>query len=382
MQSFNKEVASFKESIFATMTKIAQKNNAINLSQGFPDFDGPNWLKELAYSAMKDGHNQYAPMPGLLELRQVVSKNYNKFYGINYDPQNEITILNGATEAIFCTIKALINPGDEVIVFEPFYDSYVASLQMSGAKIIPVTLKLPDFTFDKEELANSFGTKTKLVIINTPHNPTGKIFNNDEIALILNLASKYDSYILSDEVYEFLTYDGHNHRPTAFDIKSRDRVITISSTGKTFGVTGWKIGWACAHPLVTQQIRLVHQFTTFSVATPLQWAMVKALEQLDQYLPNFRQEYKAKRDFFCQGLKAIGYGPLLPAGTYFTVVPIHSKTSLNDVDYCLELIEKKKVAAIPPSAFYLKSAEGQKYIRFCFAKKQDTLERALQNLRA
>ncbi len=382
MKSANNSILHFKESIFATMTKMAQKNSAINLSQGFPDFDGPSWIMSLVTQAMAHGHNQYAPTHGVPELRQTIAHNYKKFYALDFDPLDEITITNGATEAIFCTITALVNPGDEVIVLEPFYDSYVAALNLAQANIIPVTLYRDAFCFRIEELTHAFSEKTKLIILNNPHNPTGKMFTREELEVIIALAEKYDAYILSDEVYEFLTFDGARHIPTATLGKAIDRTITISSAGKTFGVTGWKIGWTIARGPISHHIRMVHQFNTFSVCTPMQWAVNQALQKLDDYLPEFRQLYQEKRDFFCRGLKEANYNPIIPQGTYFTVAPIGHLTQLHDVGHCMELIERKKVAAIPPSVFYLKSKEGQEYIRFCFAKKSETLEKALHNLKS
>ncbi|OFZ17332.1 MAG: hypothetical protein A2X86_02440 [Bdellovibrionales bacterium GWA2_49_15] len=382
MKTANYSILNFKESIFATMTKMAQKNAAINLSQGFPDFDGPSWLMDLVTEAMAQGHNQYAPTHGVPELRRTLAQLYKNIYGLEFDPVDEITITNGATEAIFCTIMALVNPQDEVIVLEPFYDSYVATLNLAGAKIVPVTLYRNEFRWHVDELAKAFSDKTKLVILNNPHNPTGKVFTREELEAIVGLAEQFDAYLLSDEVYEFLTFDGAKHLPTATISKALERTITISSAGKTFGVTGWKIGWTLARGQISHHIRMVHQFNTFSVCTPMQWGVNQALQRLDEYLPTFRSLYQEKRDFFCKGLTLANYSPIIPQGTYFTVAPIGHLTGLHDVGHCMELIERKKVAAIPPSVFYLKSREGQEYIRFCFAKKNETLEKALQNLKS
>jgi aspartate/methionine/tyrosine aminotransferase len=384
MKPLNHTVTEFKESIFSTMTKLAIDHEAINLSQGFPDFDGPQWIIDLAKNAMDQGHklgyvgkNQYAPSPGILPLREAISKNYKRFYNLDFDPANEIVVTNGATEAIFCTCIALINPGDEVIVFEPFYDSYLASLQMAGARVVPVTLKAPDFTFNSEELIAAINPKTKMVILNNPHNPTGKIFSSEEIKLIAELARKFDFYILSDEVYEFLTYET-NHTPTACFEDLTNRTITISSTGKTFGLTGWKIGWACGPKEIIKAIHNVHQFTTFCVAHPLQIAMAEALNNMDDYLIDFRKKYRAKRDFLVSGLKQAGFNVLTPAGTYFAMAIL--KEGENDIEFCQKLIQEKKVAVIPTSAFYMKSNAGSSMIRFCFAKTDETLKSAIKNL--
>ena len=367
----------FKESIFSTMTKLAIENQAINLSQGFPDFDGPEWVRDLAAKAIKDGKNQYAPSMGLLSLREAIAANYTKFYGITYNPLSEIVVTNGATEAIFCTCMALINPGDEVVVLEPFYDSYLASIEMAGGKAIPVTLKAPDFHYDREELKAAITKNTKLLILNNPHNPSGKVFTRDEIEELGELASTHDFYLLSDEVYEFLTFDC-KHIPTASYQNLKDRTVTISSTGKTFGLTGWKVGWAAGPADLIKLIHNVHQFTTFCVAHPLQAAMADALSNMDQYLVEFRADYRAKRDLLVSGLKARGFNILEPKGTYFAMALLPD--GCNDIEYCKELITAKKVATIPTSAFYLKSHEGSTMIRFCFAKKDETLKSALQNL--
>ncbi|MGZ3787332.1 MAG: methionine aminotransferase [Bacteriovorax sp.] len=379
MKAINDTVSQFKESIFSTMTKLATLNSAINLSQGFPDFDGPSWVVDLAKAAMEEGKNQYAPSFGILPLREAISNNYKRFYDLDYDSASEVVVTNGATEAIFCACLALLNPGDEVVVFEPFYDSYLASIRLAGAKVVPVTLKKPDFHFDIEELKEAISDKTKLLILNSPHNPTGKVFSAAEIKVIGDLASKHDFYLLSDEVYEFLTFDVV-HKPTATYGDLRDRTITISSTGKTFGLTGWKIGWALGPANLIRAIHNVHQFSTFCVAHPLQVAMAHALKNMDQYLIEFKADYLRKRDLLVNGLKECGLNVLSPQGTYFAMALLPDGE--NDVDYCKKLILEKKVATIPTSAFYLKSDEGSGMIRFCFAKKDETLLSALSYLRS
>jgi aspartate/methionine/tyrosine aminotransferase len=378
MKPISTTVKDFQESIFSTMTKLALEHKAINLSQGFPDFDGPRWVIDLASKALGENKNQYAPSMGILPLREAIAHNYKRFYNFDINPLSEVVVTNGATEAIFCTCMALLNPGDEVIVLEPFYDSYLASVKLAGAKIVPVTLRAPDFTFDINELKAAVTSKTKLLIVNNPHNPTGKIFSSEEIKTIGKLARENDFYILSDEVYEFLTFET-KHVPTACYEDLKERTITISSTGKTFGLTGWKIGWAIGSADVIKAIHNVHQFSTFCVATPFQWAMAEALVKMDDYLIEFKADYLKKRNFLVNGLKECGFNVLNPAGTYFSMALLPKGET--DVDYCKKLILEKKVATIPTSAFYLKSDEGTKMIRFCFAKKDETLEGALLNLR-
>lgn len=374
-------IADFKDSIFGVISRLARENNAVNLGQGFPDFDGPNWLKDIAFKKMQEGHNQYAPFPGSVNLRQEVSHYYKTFYGLNYNPENEITITVGATEAIYLVITALINPGDEVIVLEPFYDSYVASIKMAGGIPVSVTMHAPEFNIDQKELEAAITPKTKLLILNNPHNPTGKVWTKEELIVVSNVTIKNDLYLLSDEVYEFLVFDGCKHLPTATLEGMMERTITVSSAGKTFGLTGWKIGWICANQQISHACRLVHQYVTFSVSTPIQEAVAEGLKQLPEYLPDFVNLYKGKRDWFYEELRQLGFEFKIPKGTYFMMVPIAKHTNLKDVDYALKLISENQVATVPPSAFYLKSTEGEKYLRFCFAKREETLQSAIQNLK-
>ncbi|EQC49953.1 aminotransferase, class I/II [Bacteriovorax sp. BSW11_IV] len=381
MKSMNHVVSNFKESIFSTMTKMAIENKAINLSQGFPDFDGPKWVINLAKEALDEGHlgkNQYAPSMGILSLREAISANYKKLYHLDYSASSEILVTNGATEAIFCACLALLNPGDEVIVLEPFYDSYLAAIELAGAKIVPVTLKAPNFTYDINEIKEALTDKTKMLIINNPHNPSGKVYDKSELSELCQFACENDLYVMSDEVYEFLTFE-KAHIPTATLENMKERTITISSTGKTFGLTGWKIGWVCSSETIISAIHKVHQFNVFCVAHPLQVAMARALEKMDEYIIEFKSEYKRKRDLLVNGLKDAGLNVLNPAGTYFALVMLPEGE--NDVDYCKKLIVENKVAVIPTSAFYLKSDEGKRIVRFCFAKQDETLLNALKNLK-
>jgi N-succinyldiaminopimelate aminotransferase len=381
MKSTAHRIESFKESIFATMSKLALEHQALNLSQGFPDFEGPEWVRKIASDKVLNGNNQYAPYPGSVNLRKALQGLYKKNYHLDYDWNSEISISVGATEAIYSIISAVVNPGDEVILFEPFYDSYYASVIMAGGIVKPVTLHAPDFSFDPKELEEAVSNKTKLIIVNSPHNPTGKMFSKKECEFISKLAVANDLYVLSDEVYEYLTFDEFVHTPMAQYEGMKDRTFTVSSAGKTLGLTGWKIGWVCTSSELTIKFRMVRQFTSFSVATAFQEAVAEAILQFDKYIPEFKKQYLEKRDYFYQGLIELGFTPNKPQGTYFIMCPISNKTSLNDVDYAMELITKKKVAAIPPSVFYSKSEQGKKYLRFCFAKKEETLRGALFNLK-
>ncbi len=380
MKPLNKTVTEIKESIFSTMTKMANEYKAINLSQGFPDFDGPKWAIDLMKCALDQGEtgkNQYAPSMGLLDLREAISENYRKFYSLDYSAQTEILVTNGATEALFSTSLALLNPGDEVIVLEPFYDSYKAAIELAGGVVVPVTLKALNFKFDRAELEAAVTAKTKLLFLNNPHNPSGKMFDREELMFVAELASAHDFYVISDEVYEHLIFT-KPHIPFATLPGMRERTITISSTGKTFGFTGWKIGWASSTPEIIKAIHSVHQFNVFCVHHPTQVAMAHALRRLESYRDELKVEYSQKRDLLLTGLRQRGFKVIEPDGAYFILAQLEDGE--NDVEKCKELIVSAKVATIPVSAFYLKSNEGQKLIRFCFAKKNETLLSALKHL--
>lgn len=373
----NHVVSSIKESIFSTITQLANEHKAINLAQGFPDFDGPEWIVRLAQQSLAQGKNQYAPSYGILPLRNAIAGNYQKHYNLSYDPKSEIIVCNGATEALYATIAALVNPDDEVVLFEPFYDSYIAALQVARANVKVVTLHAPEFNYDVSELRAQLSSKTKLLILNNPHNPTGKVWTKEELLEIAELAQEFNFYIISDEVYEYLTFD-QQHIPMASLPGLRDRVITISSVGKTLSLTGWKVGWACAPAEIIKTINNVKQFMSFCGAHPLQDALAQALPEIDGYLVQFKNDYRARRDLLVNGLKKMGLQVYNPAGTYFALARIPNDKK--DIEYCKELILTKQVATIPTSPFYLKSKQGEQMIRFCFAKKEETLKQALSNL--
>lgn len=383
MKDLALRTSGFGDSIFGVMSKMAKENNAINLAQGFPDFDGPEFLKNYALNAISEGKNQYAAFMGIPELREKVQGKYEKEYSVTFNADSEITITNGATEAIYLTIMGLVNPGDEVIVFEPVYDSYINSVKMAGGTPVAVTLKGEnDFAYDKAELKDAFSDKTKLIIVNTPHNPSGKIFTREEMQFIANLAKENDTYIMSDEVYEYLVFDDKKHVSFCEFPEIKDRLILISSAGKTFGMTGWKVGWLLANKDVTNSCRKVHQYVTFSISTPFQEAVAKGLDHLDTYVSEFKKLYQDKRDLFYKELCDIGFDFKSPQGTYFMLVPIRKFTDKDDVEYAKELIQKYNVAMIPPSAFYLKSDEGKNYLRLCFAKKDETILAAIKSLKS
>ncbi len=381
MKSTSRVVKNFKESIFTTITQLATEKGAINLSQGMPDFDGPQWVRDYAINAIRQGQNQQAPAHGIVELRESIADTIKKYYGLSYCPISEITVTTGATEALFSSIMALVNPGDEIIVVEPFFDTYIPAIELAGGIPVITTLKAPEFRLNFDHLRSLFTDKTKLMILNTPHNPTGTILSYDELSQLRDLIVENDCYLISDEVYEHLTYDDQKHLPPATIEGLYDRTITISSTGKTLGLTGWRIGWACAPSEIAHQIRMVHQNNTFSAPRPLQEAMAKGLRRLDDYLPSFRENYTQKRDLLFSGLKDAGLSPIKPSSSYFILCPIPEDTDHNSIEFVKKLIEEHGVAAIPCSPFYLTSNEGDRLIRFCFAKKDETLLSAIENLK-
>ncbi|MGQ9818377.1 MAG: pyridoxal phosphate-dependent aminotransferase [Candidatus Kapaibacteriales bacterium] len=373
MKSFAKRIEEIENSIFSIISRLAFENQAVNLGQGFPDFDGPNWIIDYAYDAMKSGKNQYAPTEGISSLRKNINSVYEKFYGINFNPENEITITTGATEALYSAINAIVNFGDEVILFEPFYDAYLSDVLLAGGRPRFVTLRKPNFTFDPNELTLAITPKTKAIIINSPNNPTGKIFNEEELKLIVDLAKKYDFYIISDEVYEFITYDNFQHIPLLKFDEKKERTIMISSTAKTFSMTGWKIGWAIANPMITEAIRKIHQWTTFAVNTPGQHAMAFAFSKIEEYLPELKNIYQKKRDFVYKELSDSLFKPIKPYGSYFLIVEIPKNLNFDAETLSIQILKKFGVATVPASAFYKKSTEGKNLLRICFAKKDETL---------
>lgn len=375
-----KRIRSIPETIFTTMSRLAVEHRAINLGQGFPDFNGPSWIMEEAFKAMQSGHNQYAPMSGTNELKNSVAWLYKKFYDLEFNAENEITITAGATEALFSSMLALINPGDEVIMFEPYYDSHHANTIIAEGIPKYITLHKPNFNFDPDELEKIITPSTKIIIINNPHNPTGKVYSFEELEQIARLAIKYNLIVISDEVYEFLTYDNVRHIPIVHFPDMRERTITISSTGKTFGMTGWKIGYAVATPELTRSIQKIHQFVTFAVNTPGQMAMAYAIRQLESYLPDFRRDYLQKRNMLYEGLAETSFVPHKPKGSYFMMIDLPGGRS-DDTSCAMSLVKDHGVATIPPSVFYGKSVEGKTMLRLCFAKKESTLREGIERLK-
>lgn len=377
-------VSTFGNTIFAEMTQLARAHRAINLAQGFPDFDGPETVKEAAIAALRAGDNQYAQGIGQPALRQAIAHHAHRFYGQTLDPDTDITVTSGATEGVFACILGLVNPGDEVIVLEPAYDSYIPNILMAGGVPRCVPLRAPHWTFDPAELAAAFNPRTRLILVNTPHNPTGKVFSYEELAYIAALCQQWNVVAVSDEVYEHLVFEGAQHRRLATLPGMAERTLTVSSLGKTFSFTGWKVGWALGPAALMVGPRRAKQFITFATATPLQAAAARALCLDDAYFRDFAADFQARRDMVLAGLTQAGLRPLKPDGTYFIMADITSVGWDDDVAFCRWLTTEVGVAAIPPSAFY--SAEhkhlGRGWARFAFCKTRATLEQALDRLTA
>ncbi len=374
-----RKLEGFGTTIFTEMTRLSIEHGAVNLAQGFPDFDGPEFVKEAAIAAIRAGHGQYARMSGIPDLHAALSAKYRRDYGLHYEPDTEITVTSGATEAIFATIQGICEEGDEIILFEPFYDSYAPDVRMAGGTQRVVTLRAPVWEFDREELRQACTSRTRAILLNSPHNPTGKVFSREELEFIAALCRERDILCVTDEVYEHLVFDGQ-HVPMATLPGMRERTITISSFGKTFSLTGWKIGWAAAPPPLTAAVRAAHQFITFATATPLQHGAAAAFRAGPEYYAALLSDYRRKRDYLVAELARIGFSVRPPAGTYFVCADYRPFGFDDDVAFCKHLVEEIGVAAIPPSFFYEHPERGKSYVRFSFCKKEETLREAVHRL--
>lgn len=361
--------------IFTVMSQMAAEYNAINLSQGFPDFPVSEKLIDLVYQNMQIGHNQYAPMPGLPQLREAIANKIKNTGGINLNINTEITVTAGATEAIFSSILATVNQGDEVIVLEPAYDCYIPAIELAGGKVIPVGLSLPDFSPDWQKVKDNITDKTRMIIINFPHNPSGAILNQNDITALKEILEKNPKLIvLSDEVYEHIIFDGKSNLSVLKDEYLASRSIAISSFGKTFHATGWKIGYMVAPETIMKEIRKVHQYNCFSVHTPSQYAMAEYLQNEQNYL-GVSSMYEKKREFFQQAMQDSKFKVIPSYGTYFQVLDFSEVSDMGDMEFAQYLIKEKGVASIPVSAFY-SNKQDNKLLRFCFAKGEETLQKA------
>lgn len=378
-----KRLQPFGTTIFSEMTRLAQEHGAINLAQGFPDFDGPQEIILAAVDALQRGHNQYARSMGHPSVVQAIAAKVQRHSGLAYDPMTEVLVFSGATEGIASSMLGLVDPGDEVILFEPFYDSYPATAAMAGAVVRTCLLRFPDFGLDVDALGALFNERTKLLLLNTPNNPTGKVFTRAELAVIAELCVRHDVLVLADEVYEHLTYDGAVHVSIATLPGMRERTLTLSSSGKTLSLTGWKVGWGTGPVPMVQAAQAAHQFVTFATATPLQVAIGKALSTLgEKFYTDLQAEYAQRRAFLLDVLTDAGFTPSPPQGTYFVLASYERLSDADDRTFARELVEKHGVAVIPPSVFYAAAPEeGRRLLRFAFCKKQQTLENAAERLR-
>jgi N-succinyldiaminopimelate aminotransferase len=375
----------FGTTIFAEMSALAARTGAVNLGQGFPDTDGPAPMLEAATEALRSGRNQYPPGPGIPELRAAVAEHQRRFWNLSYDPGAEILVTAGATEAIAASLLALCEPGDEVVAFEPYYDSYAACIALAQGRLRAVTLR-PDsqrrYGFDPEDLRAAFSSRTKVVLLNSPHNPTGKVFTPAELALIAELCQEHDAVAITDEVYEHLVFSDASspHSPLATLPGMKERTLRISTAGKTFSCTGWKIGWVSGPAPLVRAVLRVKQFLTFVNGAPFQPAIAVALALPDAYFDDFRSTLERKRDLLASGLAAAGFDVFPPEGTYFITADISPLGGMDGVEFCMSLPERSGVVAVPTQVFYDHPAAGQRLIRFAFCKRDEVLQEAVRRL--
>jgi aminotransferase len=372
--------ANFRESVIREMTRLAIVHGAVNLAQGFPDFPAPIDLKQAAIDAILADHNQYPITWGTKPFRNAIAAKYARTYGLEVDPERELTVCCGATEGMIATLLAITDPGDEVIVFEPFYENYHPDTLLCGAERKLVKLHAPEWHFDRDELRRAFSPRTKAIIINTPNNPTGKVFTREELTYIAELCQEFDAIAITDEIYEHIIYDGKEHVSIITLPGMRDRSVLVNSMSKTFSVTGWRVGWVLASPNLTATIRKVHDFLTVGAATPLQQAGVMALGLPDSYFAGLSTEYDGRRRAAITMLEAAGFHCYAPKGAYYVMTDISAFGFNDDVTFARHLVETIGVAAVPGSSFYLNPKDGSSQLRFCFCKKYETLTAAGKKL--
>jgi len=379
-RSTSDKAARFTESVIREMTRLANQHGAVNLSQGFPDFPAPQELKDAAARAIAADLNQYAVTWGAPNLRQAIAAKFERSYGVKVDPDKEVTVCCGGTEAMVASLMALLNPGDEVVTFEPFYENYGPDAILAGAIPKFVTLRTPDWSFDPAELRAAFSNKTRAIIMNSPHNPTGKVFSREELEQIAALCQEFDVVAVTDEIYEHILYDGHVHIPMATLPGMKDRTITINSMSKTYSVTGWRVGWTIAPEWITGAIRKVHDFLTVGAAAPLQDAGALALALPASYYADLAAKYAERRTRMLGILDACGFTVYKPGGAYYTIVDTRPLGRTHDVEFARYLVTEIGVAVVPGSSFYQDPEKGRTQIRFAFSKKKETFDEAERRL--
>jgi aminotransferase len=376
----SRRILKFTESVIREMTRLAMQHGAINLAQGYPDFPAPEAIKQAAADAIAADINQYAITWGARPLRDAIAAKYRRTYGMEFDPEREITVCCGSTEGMIASLMAVIDPGDEIIQFEPFYENYAPDTQLCGAEARYVKLRGEDWTFDPVELRQAFNPRTKAIIVNSPNNPTGKVFTRAELECIAALCREFDVLAITDEIYEHILYDGTEHVPIASLPGMRERSILVNSMSKTYAVTGWRVGWVLAPPDLSDSIRKVHDFLTVGAAAPLQQAGTVALAQPDEYYTAMSADYAGKRDYMLETLQSVGIRCFMPRGAYYIMTDISALRFHDDVTFVRHLIEDVGVAAVPGSSFYAQPGAGSQQVRFCFCKKYETLEMARYRL--
>jgi aminotransferase len=376
------KAASFTESVIREMTRLADLHDAINLGQGYPDFPAPFELKEAAARAINEDHNQYPVTWGVPAFREAIAQTYLRRYGMTVDPETDICVTCGSTEAMMAAMLGLVDAGDEVVIFEPFYENYGPDVILTGATPRIVTLRPPDWTFDEADLDAAFGERTRAIVLNSPNNPTGKVFTRDELEAIAKRCVRWDAIAITDEIYEHLTYDGREHVPIATIDGMRDRTVTISALSKTYAVTGWRVGWAVADARLSAGIRAVHDFLTVAAAAPLQHAGIAALKMPQTYYDRIRLDYAKRRETMLAVLAEVGFEARPPEGAYYVMADIGHLGFEDDTKAALHLVEHVGVATVPGSSFFANAADGRRLLRFAFPKKLETLQAAGERLRA
>ncbi len=377
-----KRLQGIPATIFSEMSALAVRTGSLNMGQGFPDQDGPASVVEVAVSALRDGRNQYPPGAGIPELREAIAAHQAKHYGIELEPLSQVLVTTGATEAIAAAILAFVNPGDEIVVLEPFYDSYVACIQMAGGVRRPVTLRSPDFRLDVDELRAAVSDRTTAMLINSPHNPTGTVLTRDELEAIAEVAREHDLVVITDEVYEHLLFDDHEHVPLCTLPGMWERTLSISSAGKTFSFTGWKVGWATGPEPLVRAVEAAKQWLTFSSGAPLQPAVAFALTEESSYYQELALELQDKRDLLIEGLRELDMEVYPSQGTYFVTTDVRRYGYEDGLAFCLALPERAGVVAIPSQGFYDDPEEGRHKVRWAFCKERSVIEEGIRRIQA